>query len=456
MGDLEPGRHLTGAVPCGRRHRIAVGRFVVVEPLAQPVQPALHRLDVGDDPVGIGEAHGRDDIMHRVLELGPERGLELRRFEQRPQHLGDVAVGSGECRRHALDQRLRRCVRHEVNRELAGHVMRGGRLTAEDVQGLLDLAEAAALDQVTEEDLVAVVVAVRVELEQALADQLAGVSRPDVGTLRALVDPDTGEDARQLLHVLLGVARADAHGVKLHDFAGVVLVDLPGGVLRIVEILQHGRMAQRRFEQVAELAERARAQRLVLIVADQHPDVGLTDMNVEMVEPETGHLFLKLVGRVEVAQQRTRHRLIAKIAHRLLIGLVGDVLLIRVRGGGEIGLVLGVDGHQQSRGGLLRHGQGVDPRLRLGRQPVLRRGLELMLEPAVRPHSGHRRRVGGIDAPGHAIDQGQVIRVGQRRRGDGRQPDQHNDRARNHSRQPAHRSSPATRPVSATPALNAP
>ncbi len=57
-----------------------------------------------------------------------------------------------------------------------------------------------------------------------LALQLGGQASGRVGD----VDADAGEDAGQFLHVLLGVAGADAHRVQLHDLAGVVLVDVPG------------------------------------------------------------------------------------------------------------------------------------------------------------------------------------------------------------------------------------
>ena len=113
-----------------------------------------------------------------------------------------------------------------------------------------------------EEDLVAVVVPVRVELEQAVADQVGGVVGPQFGIGGVRVDADAGQDARQLLHVLLGVARAHAHGVQLHDLAGVVLVDVAGGVVGVVEVAQHRRVAQRRLQQVAEAAERVRPQRV--------------------------------------------------------------------------------------------------------------------------------------------------------------------------------------------------
>ncbi len=44
---------------------------------------------------------------------------------------------------------------------------RGGRLAAQDIERLLDLGQARALDAMAEEQLVAEIVAVGVELEQA-------------------------------------------------------------------------------------------------------------------------------------------------------------------------------------------------------------------------------------------------------------------------------------------------
>ena len=102
------------------------------------------------------------------------------------------------------------------------------------------------------------------------------------------IDANAGQDMRQSLDILLRIAGADAKRVQFHDLARVILVDMPGGILRIVEIAQHGRMAQRRLEKIAEMPERMCADR-IFIIADHRADVGLVLMHIEMIEPEPGH-----------------------------------------------------------------------------------------------------------------------------------------------------------------------
>ena len=135
--------------------------------------------------------------------------------------------------------------------------MRGGRrLVHQDVERFVDFGKPPALDLMAEKNLVAVVVARRIELEGALPDQLGLQLRLQLRIFRLEIDADAGEDLRERLDIGLGVAGADTHGVQFHDLAGVVLVEMAGGVVGIVEITQHRGMMQRRCEQIAELAER--------------------------------------------------------------------------------------------------------------------------------------------------------------------------------------------------------
>ena len=204
------------------------------------------------------------------------------------------------------------------------------RVVNQDIDRLVDLGQSAPLDRMAEEGLVAIVVPRRIEFEGALAHELRLQLRLELGILRLHVDADAGQDAGQRLDIGLRVAGADPHGVQFHDLAGVVLVEMPGGVVGIVEIAQHRRMMQRGDEQIAELAERVGANGAVLIVADQDANVGLVLMHVEMVEPEPGHAFAQLVRRIERAQDAARRRLFAPIVHRLLIDLLRGLLLIGI------------------------------------------------------------------------------------------------------------------------------
>ncbi len=89
--------------------------------------------------------------------------------------------------------------------------------------------------------------------------------------------------------------------MQLEQLAGVVLVDRAHGVPVVVEIAQHGRLAQGGFEKIAEAAQGVGTDGLVFIVAHGRPDVVLEGQDVEVVQPEPGHLLLELVGRIEVA-----------------------------------------------------------------------------------------------------------------------------------------------------------
>jgi hypothetical protein len=263
--------------------------------LRHPVEPAEDGGGVLNDLGVVGEPNRGKHELHRILEFLPVG--EFRRFEHHQQYADDITVGGAENLRHALHQWLGRSVGHEIGRELSAHMGRGRRVTGNDVECLFDLRKATPFDGVAEQVLDAIVVPGRIELEQAVADVIGlrhiGLWR--VGVLRLEIDADAGENASKLLHILLGVAGADPHGVQLHDLAGVVLVDVTLGVLGVVEIAQHGRMRGGDAQEVSEFAECVATQ-LLLIVADGLSDVRLVEMHVEMVEPEPRHLLAQLIG----------------------------------------------------------------------------------------------------------------------------------------------------------------
>ena len=133
--------------------------------------------------------------------------------------------------------------------------------------------EAALL---AEDRLDALVVAVGEEAEVRLADPVSPVAVP------------AGEGPRLLAHVTFGVAAARAEGEQLHQLAAVVLVRRVLRVLDAREEDQHRRVVGDVEQEVAERAERAAAEELVLL---QHQPLGpnLAVRGREPVVPDERH-----------------------------------------------------------------------------------------------------------------------------------------------------------------------
>ena len=340
---VDPGIRLPG---------VAVGRLHAVQRHAHAVQGGHQGLSVAE--VGARGAHRRDHELQRRLHLGAVglRRPELGRAEQRAQHLADVAVALQEALRHAVHQRLRRIVGDEADGQLARDELRGVGIAGQQVQHLLAFLLAARLDGVPEHALGAGLVHALVELEVAAALWLR--------------DGPPGEALGHLDHVLLAVAAVHAQGVQFHQLAGVVLVQpaallplrlalLPrlrclGGRARrprralgiaegpsqhaavaaeaappagaiagevgvgahaqpVVQVEEHGRALGGGFQQLAELAQGARADDVALVAGDQVAVRALVEEDVEVVEPEVGHHFFQLALAVDVAQQPRLHQL---------------------------------------------------------------------------------------------------------------------------------------------------
>lgn len=118
---------------------------------------------------------------------------------------------------------------------------------------------------------------------------------------RVCINANACEDAGEFFDVMLRVTGTDTHGVQFHDLSGIVLVDVAGGILRIIEITLHRRVAQRRFQQVSKAAERVRTNGLIFVIRHHRADISLALMNVEMIEPKPSHAFAELGRRIEVA-----------------------------------------------------------------------------------------------------------------------------------------------------------
>jgi len=119
--------------------------------------------------------------------------------------------------------------------------------------------------------------------------------------------------------------------MKLQQLARVVLIEVVDGVLLVVEIAQHRRVARDRAEQIAETTERARAYRSLLVVAHHGAHVALVLMHVEVVQPEPGHVLQQLVLRVQRAQQVPRRRLAREARELLLIRLLRGLAALVAR-----------------------------------------------------------------------------------------------------------------------------
>ena len=89
----------------------------------------------------------------------------------------------------------------------------------------------------------------------------AEVVRP--AAVRPVVAP-AGERPRELAHVALAVAAPGAEREQLHQLTGVVLVDVPLGVVGAVEPQQHRRVARDAERELLERAERVAPQHRVL------------------------------------------------------------------------------------------------------------------------------------------------------------------------------------------------
>ena len=155
---------------------------------------------------------------------------------------------------------------------------------------------------------------------------------------------------------------------------------MPRRILVVVQVAQHRGVLEGRLQQVAELAQRAGPDGAVLVVADHRADVALVHVDIEVVQPEPGHLFLKLDGRIEVAQELARRGLAAEVVQALLVGLLRRLLHVRV---GELvgGLGLGLLGDDEFGQGRVGDGQSVDLGLGQSRQGVGRSRTQLALQP---------------------------------------------------------------------------
>ena len=343
------------------------------------MQPRQCRVGAGQHSVAMGQAQARQRIVHRVPKPLAERCAEFWRVEQRFQHRCDVAVGALKAADQGLQQREGRVVSHQKKRDLARDEARGGRRAGQAVQRFVHFGQAFGAQRLAEERLGLPVVPLGVELEQAVAHVVAsqrGLHAWGLAAWRPLRHAHAGQHAGQLLHVLLAVAAVHAQRVQLHQLARVVLVDAACGVLCVVQVAQHGRVAHGGAQQVAKAAQCVGAYCAFLVVTHQGAQVALAGKHVEVVHPEPGHLLAQLGGRIERAQHKPGGSLLLQGAHVLLPGFERGLALVLGRqglGGAVAGFHVGC---QRLDGGA-RDGHGVDLRLDLARQRCVGSGAQL-------------------------------------------------------------------------------
>src|SRR5215469_16287225 len=96
-----------------------------VKRLTHSVEPAEYRCCIEDNLVVVGESNGRNDIMHRVFELSPQRCLKFWCSEKGSKHSGDVAVGLAKSGSNLFNQLWRRIIRDEIDSELVAYEVGG-------------------------------------------------------------------------------------------------------------------------------------------------------------------------------------------------------------------------------------------------------------------------------------------------------------------------------------------
>ena len=278
-------------------------------------------------------------------------------------------------------------------------------MRGQDVEHPLTVADAASRrDAVAEHHLLAVVMQGRREAEAA--------------ALARLLDAPAGEGARHLGDVVLRVAAVDAERVQFQQFAPVVLVQ-PGRTSRhrsrrvevrpvrvgthpVVQIEEHGGAFRRGAEQLAEVPEDVRADRLAFILGQQKPCRALLRVDVEVVEPEVGQHFVQLplavdgpndlrVGQFD-ERQVGAHPLGAIRRWRRSAGIGRCIAALRLAGATRLEC-----GNRKLLGDVARRQlQGLEPVESPLQTPVFERvRMELLLDEALDAHALHPFDVAG-------------------------------------------------------------
>src|SRR5262249_8619727 len=181
------------------------------------------------------------------------------------------------------DQGGRRLVGHEMPRELLGDVPRCRRMAREIGKRGAALIDASVGIALAKHDLLARLMKT---LEENKFSAVAGRAYVEEGP--------AGEHIRKTRDIGLRIAAADAERVQFENLAGEVLVQtlvtidagdrIRAHRFRVIEVVQHGRMAFDRGQHVSKGAEDVRAYRLALIGTGHRKD--LVGRHTEVVRPK--------------------------------------------------------------------------------------------------------------------------------------------------------------------------
>ena len=432
---------------------IPVWSDMEVERLAE----ARHYLRQAGRGVGLGGHRPRraDHELERRLYLGahvlgrPEVGA----VKDGPQHFPHVTARALPRRDGVVHASVRRIIVHESLAQFAAHMVhRGGVVGQELEQADAFVYAVARRKPYTQHLFFPRVMGPVVELEPP--------------SLLGTLDAPAREDARDVDHILLGIAAVHAQRVELEQLAGVVLVDplchalegapayriLPGRVphrseqprsaaeegpgadaerrgrggarrhaLPIVEVEQHRGTLGGGDEEILELAHRAGANGVLDVVGCEEAIGALGEVDVEVIGPEVYHDLEQL----PLGERRPDDRQVGEFAceapaplgDRIRLGLVGH----RVGHGGQLALPplalrLGIQRGEVPAVIL----QDVKPALPLSPTVVIDPiGRELAVDPAHYALGDHPRHVAGSGPVGEAV-QGVERRVLRGEGGSGR------------------------------------
>ena len=216
------------------------------------------------------------------------------------------------------------------------------------------------------------------------------------------------ENARQLLHVPLGVDGVHAQGVQLQQLATQIFIGARHRILFVVQVAQHGWVVHHGAQEVPEASQGMRADGALFVVAHHGPQIGLELVDVEVIEPKPGHVFAHGVRRVQRSPHMTRCSLADEAPQFTLVAL-----LRRAAGLLTHGRILrsaqGFHLTHQAIQGKAGNGHGLDAVLHPGGQTILigrwGRGLQLHTHPLGSAQFRGTGQIGTVGAPGGAIHQ---------------------------------------------------